>query len=71
MSGSEAGKVRALGTLTTGPVAFEPSFSTREVPEAPCKRTGHIPFRPDRQCTGLAKRRGGSVTVGIRTTQEQ
>ena len=54
-----------------GPVAFEPSLSSREVPKAPCKHTGHIPFRPDWQCAGLANRLGGSVTIGIRTTQEQ
>jgi hypothetical protein len=54
-----------------GPLPFQPSLSSRQVPKAPCKHTRLISFPPYRHCASLTKRRNRSVAVLVRPAQEQ
>ena len=54
------------------PLALKPSLGSSQFTEAPCKHTMRIAFfRPNRQCTRVAKSRSGSVAVRTRTMEKQ
>jgi hypothetical protein len=53
------------------PLTLKPSLSSGQFAEGPCKHALPISFRPDWQCTRVAKSRSGSVAVRVRTAKEQ
>jgi hypothetical protein len=50
---------------------LKPGLSSSQFAQASCKQTLPISFRPNWQCTRLAKGCSSSVVVRVRTTKEQ